>query len=252
MLHAYYGEMAEQRPLQAFRQHRDAITVALPTSHRDLVGPEVDILDPQAQRLEQSHPRPIQQLNDERRSASALQYAKHLAHFIFRQDDGDANRTLRSHQRRQAANRHLQHVAIQEQDRRKGLVLRRRADVRVDREIRQKPRDVPGTELARMASATRPDEPLHPLDVHFFRPWTVMPNSECPTQRGQKRRDSHAYSVTARLPLEGPQKRRPSDVRPSEPPTLPPRAASTPAHATHTTPAHRPGFAPRVADAHTR
>src|SRR6267378_8343973 len=81
----------------------------------------------------------------------------------------------------------------------------------------------------------------HPLDVHFFRPWTVMPKSECPTQRGQKRRDSHAYSVTARLPLEGPQKRRPSDVRPFARPIAPPPAASTPAHATRTTQARRRG-----------
>src|SRR5438034_8902907 len=60
MLHSYDGEMAEQRALQTFRQHRDAITVALATSHRDLVGPEVDILDEQPQLLEQPHPRPSQ------------------------------------------------------------------------------------------------------------------------------------------------------------------------------------------------
>src|SRR2546426_4711637 len=153
MLQPYSSKMLEQQALQPLRQYRDAITITLPTSDRDLISPEVDILDPQAQSLEQSHPRPVQQLHNERRNASALQSAKQLAHFVFRQDDGDAGRTLRPHQRAQPANRHLQHVAIQKHDRRERLVLRRRADLGVDRENGKKPRHVSGTKLQTETSA---------------------------------------------------------------------------------------------------
>ena len=50
--HPYPGQMGAQRLDQAFRQHRHAVSRALPVAHRDLVALEIDILHAQSQTLQ--------------------------------------------------------------------------------------------------------------------------------------------------------------------------------------------------------
>ena len=80
------------------------------------------------------------------------------SHFVPREHHRHSARTLRSHQRVQPPNGHVQHVAIQEHDRCERLILGRRADVGVHRQAREKARDVSCTQLARMTRATETNE----------------------------------------------------------------------------------------------
>src|SRR6267142_570178 len=75
-----------------------------------------------------------------------------------------------------------------------------------------------------MTQPRKPDEPTHPGDIGLLSTHTVMPKSECPTHRGQKGGNSHAYSVTVRTQSEGTKKTQ--TVRPSNRPNDPPRRRS--------------------------
>src|SRR5207253_9802267 len=55
---AHLGEMPQQGTLEALGQHRHTVAVTLSGPHPDLVRREIEVLRPQAQRLEQPHPAP--------------------------------------------------------------------------------------------------------------------------------------------------------------------------------------------------
>ena len=55
------GDLLAQRPDQSYRQHRDAILVALAVAHQDFATSEIDVLDAQAHRLHDSQASAIEQ-----------------------------------------------------------------------------------------------------------------------------------------------------------------------------------------------
>src|SRR5438105_736583 len=114
---AHLGEMAQQGTLEALGQHRHTVAVTLSAPHPDLVRREIEVLRPQAQRLEQPHPAPIQQPRDQPDGTASLEARQHAAHLIARQHDGHSPRPLGPHQRRQPPDWRIQDLAIQEDER---------------------------------------------------------------------------------------------------------------------------------------
>lgn len=74
-----------------------------------------------------------------------------------------------------------QHLAVKEQQRRQGLILRAGGDVPLDRQAGQEHLDLSRPEFARMTPAIGHDEPSYPAQVSPFGPKTVMP---CPQPAG--------------------------------------------------------------------
>src|SRR5213082_983869 len=70
---AHLGEMAQQGTLEALGQHRHAVAVTLSAPHPDLVRREIEVLRPQAQRLQQPHSAAIKQPRDQRDGAAPLE-----------------------------------------------------------------------------------------------------------------------------------------------------------------------------------
>jgi hypothetical protein len=116
-------------------QHRQAVTVALPTAHRQLVHPEVHILHAEAQRLHQPQPRAVEeQCHQPRR---ALHPVEHRAHFLSRHHLRQALRTARANDVGDPGHGIAQDVHIQEEKRGQRLARGARGHVLVGGEMRQ-------------------------------------------------------------------------------------------------------------------
>ena len=70
----------------------------------------------------------------------------------------------------------MKHLAVQKQQRTERLILCRRADFSVDRQVGQIPPDFVTAHLRRVPLPVKHDEPADPRDVGFFSPATVVPN----------------------------------------------------------------------------
>jgi hypothetical protein len=68
----------------------------------------------------------------------------------------------------------VEHPAIEEDQRAKGLVLRRRRGAPPDREAVEKGRDLRGAHLAPVTTVVKADEVAHPADVGFLRARRVV------------------------------------------------------------------------------
>ena len=86
-------EMRHERRPHACRQHRDSIDPRFSIADADLATIEVDVLDAQGQGLEQSQPRPVQQLADE--PHRTMQWTQDRRHLTLRQHDRQPDWTVR-------------------------------------------------------------------------------------------------------------------------------------------------------------
>ncbi len=87
-------------------------------------------------------------------------------------------RTSRSLRRRRALDareRPVEHIGVEEGQRRERLILSRRRDLIVGRERGQKPPDLLLGEIARMPPVVEQDVALDPMDVGLLRPPAVPP-----------------------------------------------------------------------------
>jgi hypothetical protein len=166
VLRAHGLKVAHQLRLRDRRQHRDSILVALPTADHDLVAGEVHVLDPQATALEHPEARPVEQAGHEPRHA--VQLLKQGADLGAGQDDGQPCGALGAYDAIEPREVHLQHVAVQEQQRAQGLVLGRGRDVAIDSQRGQEPRDLRGAHLGGVALVVEEDIALDPPDIGVF------------------------------------------------------------------------------------
>jgi hypothetical protein len=169
----------ERRP-HACRQHRDSIDPRFSIADAHLTTIEVDVFDAQGQSLEQSQPRPVQQLADEQHRT--MQRAQDRGHLTFRQHDRQPNRTVRPYERRTPFRRSVEHIPVQEKHRAQRLVLRRRADSPLAREHRHKGQHLTLTEPIGVLETAEPDVPPHPADVRFFGATAVVARADRSTE----------------------------------------------------------------------
>jgi hypothetical protein len=143
-----------------------AVLVTLAAPDDDLVGCEVDVLDPEAAAFEDAKTSAVQQAHhDTRRPAEALD---HGADLLAGEDNGQARRALGSHDLVEPGQLDVQNVPIEEQERAQRLVLRRRGDATLDREGTEKARHLRAAHLDGMPLAVKEDVAPDPRDVGFF------------------------------------------------------------------------------------
>ena len=146
----------------------------LAITHQHLPVRKVDVLDSQPQALHHAQPGAIEQARDQPSRARQLaEQPFHLRASQHHRQARRAGRPLHAVQPRQFA---PQHLAVQEQDRRQRLVLRRGRDVALRREMIEKRRHLRFAHRFRVALAVEKDETLDPVHVGIFRaPAVVTP-----------------------------------------------------------------------------
>ena len=92
------------------------------------------------------------------------------------------HRRARAHRGVETIDRAAQHLAVQEDQRRARLVLRRCGDLSPHRQIRQERDDVSRTQIVRMRQIMKVDEAAHPTDIGLLGPNTEVPQ---PARRPQ-------------------------------------------------------------------
>jgi hypothetical protein len=143
------------------RQHRHPIlrTLALPNS--DLQPLEIDVLDPELQRLAQPKARPVQKPRDKPDLTGKL--AQHERDFSARENDRQPRRTARPNHGWNVPNPDVEHRPVQKQQSTERLVLRRRTHMTPDRQMAQEMADFASARFSRMRLPLEKDERLiHP------------------------------------------------------------------------------------------
>ena len=113
----------------------------LPCAHHDLMRREVDILHPQPGALEEPQSGAIEQHGHEPRRP--VERLEHCADLFARENDRKALWPRGPHQVVEPGQLDVEHVAVQEQERRERLILRRRAHLALDRQGREEARTPP-------------------------------------------------------------------------------------------------------------
>jgi hypothetical protein len=233
------------RPL---RQHRQPIPPPLPIPDPQLPPLEIDVLNPQPQRLEQPQPAaPQQQRHDPR---IPLEPRQHALHFFDRQHHGNPNRPPRPHHLPERPELPSDHIPIEEEQRIQRLILRPRRHVPPRRQLRQKRLDLLPPHPRRMPLAMKQDELLHPRHITPLRRQRPVSNPKLIPKRIQhpwrpippqrRARPEPERLRLPRLPHLRPRPHRRSLRTKPRPSALPSRLK--PLVAARPPPAARPGF----------
>ena len=183
-----------QRRHQRRRQHGPAILAALALPHRDLVAGEIHVLHPQADAFHQPHPGAVQQPRQHRHAP--LHVGQQCPHFGLRKDRGNAPRPLGAHHVVHPGQLHAQHVAIEEQDGRQGLVLGAGRHVPLHRQTGQERLDVRRPQLTGMTCPIGQDEPPYPSQIRPLGTQAVVTDPQTPDNVLQQ---APTYPTLARL-----------------------------------------------------
>jgi hypothetical protein len=166
MLGTNYIQMLVQRALQRCRQQCDTVLVALSFADDQLLSPEVDVLDPKAQALEQAQAAAVQ------KAGAQLLHAVHPSQDAGGlgpgQYDGDPFGALGVDEIPEPVEVSPEHVVIQEKHGRQRLVLRGGGDPFLGRQRAQETADLGLGHVIGMALAVEDDEAANPAHVGFL------------------------------------------------------------------------------------
>ena len=210
------SELLLQGRDQVLRQHRHPVLGALAVAHDDLAPRELDILDTQAQTLEQSHAGAVEQRGQQARGAAHL--GEQRPHFQRRQHHRQAARGLGGDDVVEPRQLKTQRGPVEKEQSRLRLPLRCRRDTAFDRQVREKRGDLRGAEFPRVTLAVEDDEAADPVDVGAFGTHRVVAQANLGSDLVEQARfrrcsgRSGCASVAGRCDLERPgllQRRRP-------------------------------------------
>jgi len=183
-------QMNSQHSLERAGEHGYSIPIALASSYSDLVQPEIEILDPQAQPLEEPEPGPVQEPGNELVHSSHT--PENRPHFVTREYDREAVGLLGPHQIRDPGDLVAEDFAVEKQQCGQSLVLGGRADSATDGEAGQKRGHLTAAQLCGVARAVKSHVTLDPAGVGLLRPATVMPH---PQRRPHLPQELHTHTL---------------------------------------------------------
>ena len=172
------------------RQHDDAILAALAVAHDDHLADQVDVLDAKANAFEQAHAGAVEQVGEQAglaaSAASAASFSAsasasfvappalaHLCqeglHLDASEDDRDALVRHGAAELLQPRHVDAEHLAVEKEQRAKGLAMRGGGDAPLVGEHRQEGLNLRCAHLARMTAPSGPaHEAAHPIDVRLL------------------------------------------------------------------------------------
>jgi hypothetical protein len=116
---------------------------------------------------------PVEQHDDQPHRAGEL--LQDRGYFFPAEDDGQPLRRSRPYDRGDRADLDGEYGLVEKQHGAERLVLRGGTDLSLDRELREKRRNVQGTQGRGVLLPVEHDVPTNPVDVRLFRPRAVMP-----------------------------------------------------------------------------
>jgi hypothetical protein len=137
-------------------------------ARRELHALEVHVLDPQAKQLQQAQSSAVEERGLE--APGAVELRQHGAHLRPREDGRDAARLPGSGGSVEPLELAVEHAAVDEEQRREGLVLRAGADATLHGEVREERGHLGDAHVLRVALAVEEDEAPRPGDVGRFGP----------------------------------------------------------------------------------
>jgi hypothetical protein len=161
-----HHELPAQAVADPLGEQRGTVVRSLAPANRDLAAVEVDILDPEAEALEQAEAAAVEKLSDEaERGAEVLQEGQDVT---GPEDRGEVVRPARSLKTHELGHRELEDVTVQEEDGAESLVLRGGRDVALASEIVEECGDLGGAQVAGMATRVKADEGADPVEVRLL------------------------------------------------------------------------------------
>jgi hypothetical protein len=169
---AHSFQMCAHRLHQPLGKHRHAILLALAVAHQDLAIGQIHVLDAQPQALQHTKPGAIQEARDQPVRPGEL--GQHALDFAARQDDRQSGRACRPLHAVEPCQLPTQHLAVEKEDRRERLVLRRRGHLSIRGKMIQERRHLGFAKHLGMPLAVEVDEAPDPVDVRLLRAPTVV------------------------------------------------------------------------------
>ena len=158
----------------------------LPWPHDDLAAHELHILHAQGQALVDAHAGAVHEPRHQR--VHAVHAVEDRSHLVVRQHGGQALRAAGARDPLERLELEAEHLAIQEEDRRERLVLRRCRDATLVGERGEERDDMLRAQLAGMAPAVEADEALHPLRIGALGAQAVVAQADALAQGFEERR----------------------------------------------------------------
>jgi hypothetical protein len=158
------------------RQHGDAVLASLAVADGDLAAVEVEVLDAQSGAFENPEPGTVQDRRHQPGGASQL--TEHQRDLGPREDERNPGGPLRADDLVQSRDRLAEHLAVEEQQRAEGLVLRGGAHLAPNGEVREEGGDRGRSQFRRMALAMEHDEAANPEHVRVFGATAELPQTD--------------------------------------------------------------------------
>ena len=168
--------MPLQRADQARWQHGNPVLVALAAADYELAARKVHVFHAQRQCLRQTQASTVKYSDDQARMP--LELGIDALDFLLRQHHRQALRTPRPYDRIQQWQLDPEHMPVQEQQGLQRLILRRSRDLSLRCQPGQEGSDFRGSQLARMPTAVKADEPPDPAKIGLLGPNAVMPDAK--------------------------------------------------------------------------
>ena len=170
-------KLGAQRGLERSGQHHDPILGALAFAHHQRAAFEVNVLDAQAQALEQTHAGAVEQTRDQGKRHAVrrrlrlrlrIQLRQHGRHLAGREHHRQALVGTRAPDLAHPRQLLAQHLLVQEEQRRQGLLVRGRCDLALGGQPGEKGLDFGLRQLGRVAQIVKANESTHPVHVGLF------------------------------------------------------------------------------------
>ncbi len=188
--------MGTQRLDQLARQHRHPVLAALAVAHQQLGALEIHVFDAQPHHLHQPHTAAVEQARHQR--MRALHPFQHGGHLAGREHHRQPGRALGAHHVLHPRQVLPQHLAVQKQQGRQRLVLRRSRHMALHRQMRQKSLHLRRPHPGRMALAMKQDEALGPVNILGLGAYAVMAQTDALPQQVQQLRRCGACGSRAK------------------------------------------------------
>src|SRR5690606_27733485 len=154
---------------------------------------EIDVLDPQLQRLRQAHTRPVQEARKKR--VLAGHRSEHPADLIARKHDWQPMSFARTADGRQPWQFDLEHTGVKEKNRRQSLTMSRHRHPLVIRKPCEKRLDLRLPQMGWMTHVVEPEKLPNPEDVALFGPDAVVqiPDAFTDATKDGRRREQGVF-----------------------------------------------------------
>ena len=170
------SQMLSQRLLNHGGQHRVAIFISFPGPDDDLIARKVDIFDPETTAFHQSQSSPIEQ--NPHQTRQAVHVIDHFFNFVLREHNRQSQWPLCANHAVDKSDLLVENRSVKKQKRIKRLVLRRRADPCLRRQIGKKTSYLRFRYFQRMPLIMEKDKPFDPMDIRFLRSIAIVPRAD--------------------------------------------------------------------------